>query len=116
MHNAELAVEFIQEHDPDGTWFRDPNYDGSIDETKVPELALALLDFIANVVSTILDAGSERDAVNENEGLLDALGTELMGWTMNSDDAETLGTIPTDLHEARADIVSRLQEKLGGVR
>jgi hypothetical protein len=71
----------------DGTaWARDPDYDGpceAIAPTQVDELAHALLDFVANVVASVIDAGSERDAVNENEELLLALTNELKGWTVD---------------------------------
>jgi hypothetical protein len=81
--NAELAWAFLDHHDSEG-WFRDPAYDGPcevLDSAKVDEVADLLLDFIANVVASIIDAGSERDAVNENETLLAELRKELRGWT-----------------------------------
>lgn len=64
---------------------RDRNYEGpceAIDPNAIPALAQGILDFVANVVSTIIDAGSERDAVNENEELLAAIADELRGWTI----------------------------------
>jgi arabinogalactan endo-1,4-beta-galactosidase len=83
MHNADLAVAFLREHDPEA-FFRDPTYDGvaeAIDTAKVDKLTDALQDFVANVVSTILNAGSERDAVNENEVLRAAIQAEMLSWT-----------------------------------
>lgn len=89
MNMPDLAAEFISSLDEqqphDGTaWFRDPDYDGPcelLDVNKVDILAAGLLDFIANVVANIIDAGSERDAVNENEGLLLKIAEELRDWT-----------------------------------
>lgn len=79
--NSDLA-EILVGRDP--ALYRDPNYKGpceAIDPDKIQALAEDLLDLIANVVSTIIDAGSERDAVNENENLLHAIKLELNGWT-----------------------------------
>ena len=78
--NAELADWFLNTHDPQA-WFRQEN-DGfySIATDKVDQLTEDLLDFIANVIAGILNAGSERDAVNENEELADAIRAELKGW------------------------------------
>lgn len=84
----QLAAMFLDRYSADrphdGTaWARDPDYSGpceAIAPNQVDELALALLDFIANVVASILDAGSERDAVNENSALLGLIANELRGW------------------------------------
>jgi len=92
MHIADIAEHFItvldEQQPPDNqTWFRDLDYDGPcelIDASQVDALALGILDFIANVVSAIIDAGSERDAVNENEALLEAVKAELRGWTRDA--------------------------------
>jgi len=89
MDISALAAEFISSLDEqqphDGTaWFRDPDYSGPcelLDSNKVDILAAGILDFIANVVANIIDAGSERDAVNENADLLEAIKAELKGWT-----------------------------------
>lgn len=86
--NGALAALFLDYHDAqqphDGTaWFRDPDNAGpcdAIDPNKIEVLALALQDFIANVIAAILDAGSERDAVNENNLLFDAISNELKDW------------------------------------
>lgn len=48
---------------------------------KVDALSLVLLDLVANLVAQLIDAGSERDAVNENEDLLKAIQQELYGWS-----------------------------------
>jgi arabinogalactan endo-1,4-beta-galactosidase len=83
MHNSDLAEAFLREHDPEA-FFRDPAYDGvaeAIDTAKIAKLTDALQDFVANVISTILNAGSERDAVNENEALREAIQGELFSWT-----------------------------------
>ena len=86
--NAALAALFLDYHSAkrphDGTaWFRDPDYDGpceAINPNQIAELAGHIQDFIANVISSILDAGSERDAVNENDDLRFELEKELSGW------------------------------------
>lgn len=53
----------------------------TIDPNATELISLCILDTIANVISTLIDAGSERDAVNENEELLIAINEELNGWT-----------------------------------
>jgi len=45
------------------------------------EITNTLQAVIAEVVATIIDAGSERDAVMENEELHKAILNELYGWT-----------------------------------
>jgi len=83
--NSDLAEAFLTAQDKD--WYRQ-EIPGvgiyAIRADKVDDLADALLDFVANVISGILDAGSERDAVNENEDLLEALTKEIRGWTNQS--------------------------------
>lgn len=81
--NGELAEAFLDQQNH-ATWFRQriPLVDiYAINPDEVDDLAEALLDFVANVISQIIDAGSERDAVNENEELLEALTKEIRGWT-----------------------------------
>ena len=51
-----------------------------INPKAVDDLADALQAVIAEVVSTIIDAGSERDAVMENDKLSAAIAEELRGW------------------------------------
>lgn len=46
----------------------------------VEVVATHMQDFIANVIATLLNAGSERDAVNEDEALYTALMTCLEDW------------------------------------
>lgn len=87
MENTELADEFIKQHDPE-TWFRDPSYDGPcelIDAAKIDLLATELLDFVANVIAAIIDAGSEREAVNESTLVYDALRKEIKDWTREAE-------------------------------
>lgn len=52
-----------------------------INSAAVETLAEELQFLIANVVATLIDAGSERDAVMENQELTDAITKELNGWT-----------------------------------
>lgn len=82
MAAAEILVN------ADASLWRDPNYHGpceAVDPAKIEELAELILATIAEVIATVLDAGSERDAVNENEALLDAIAEELRGWTAPSE-------------------------------
>jgi hypothetical protein len=51
-----------------------------IDENAVIKLSEDLQSFIAEVIVTIIDAGSERDAVKENASLFEAILDELRGW------------------------------------
>lgn len=87
--NSTLADQFLDHHAPED-WFRVETSDGykGIDSDRVPELRDALVDFIAHVISSVIDAGSERDAVNvrdavnENVTLHNAIEEELKGWTV----------------------------------
>lgn len=81
--NSTLADQFLDHHAPED-WFRAETSDGykGVDSNRVPELRDALVDFIAHVISSIIDAGSERDAVNENVTLHNAIEEELNGWTI----------------------------------
>lgn len=85
--NMTLASDFLDAHTRDDAfsgWYRDPIEETGIFAIRadgVDDLADALLDFVANVIVSILNAGSERDAVNENEELLTAITKELRGWT-----------------------------------
>lgn len=91
MHNYQLAEQFLNTHDTDG-WFRDPNYEGpceAIDPAKIDQLTDAIQDFIANVIASILDAGSERDAVNEAEELRTAIANELRSWVWTEESPES---------------------------
>jgi hypothetical protein len=81
--NGAIAALFLTYHDADG-WFRDPEYKGpceAVDPDKVNQLTDAIQDLVANIVSSILDAGSERDAVNESDDLHAAIWAELHSWT-----------------------------------
>ena len=57
---------------PGGGYGIAPNY--------VQPLAEALQGFVADVIAQVLDAGSERDAVMENDALRVVLEVELAGW------------------------------------
>lgn len=52
-----------------------------INDETIPLIARCLLDTIACLIATLIDAGSERDAVNESDELLNALTNELNEWT-----------------------------------
>lgn len=87
--NAALAALFLDYHSThrphDGTaWFRDPDYSGpceAVNPDQIDELTDLIQSFIADVIASILDAGAERDAVNESEELRTAISNELNGWT-----------------------------------
>jgi hypothetical protein len=53
----------------------------AINEARVELIADTLQDFIANVIAGLVNAGSERDAVNESEDLHTAIVNELKEWT-----------------------------------
>lgn len=90
MRLDQLAAELLYEGfgvegmDLEVNWPRDPHYEGPcnlIDVEKVEQLTDLLMRFVAEVVVAVVDAGSERDAVNENEDLRRELLKELYGWT-----------------------------------
>lgn len=85
----ELAQEFLNTMEMQGIGaMRDPEYDGPcelINIETVEPLARGIQDLIANIISTLIDAGSERDAVNENEELFTTIRAELTGWTAHPD-------------------------------
>src|SRR5687767_8476291 len=87
MRLDQLAAELLTEEfgaDWGPNWPRDPHYTGPcalIDVDKVTQLTDLLMRLVAEVVVQIIDAGSERDAVNENEELRGALRAELYGWS-----------------------------------
>src|SRR3974377_537941 len=56
----------------------------AINSDYVPVIAELLQEIVANTVSTLIDAGSERDAVMENEDLYGELVAELEGWTASA--------------------------------
>jgi hypothetical protein len=60
-----------------------PGADGvAIGRAHVEFIAELLHEVVAYTVSTIIDAGSERDAVMENDTLRTALEQELYGWAV----------------------------------
>lgn len=52
----------------------------TFDPIAVEYLATEMQVFLASVVAELIDAGSERDAINEDEDLHQALVTLLKGW------------------------------------
>jgi len=88
--NSRLAEEFLNAHRPDG-WFRGQTPEGfyTIAEHEITDLADAIQDLVADIVASILDMGSERDAVLENEELNDALIAELRGWSITEPEGPT---------------------------
>ena len=78
-----VAADFLNLSFPDG-WARE-EMPGvgiyNIDENQVDQLTCEILNLIANIIASILNAGSERDAVNEDEELYTAIKTHLLGWT-----------------------------------
>jgi hypothetical protein len=53
---------------------------------KLEVITETLQAVIAEVVATLIDAGSERDAVMENDELTLAIRNELYGWTRAADE------------------------------
>lgn len=52
-----------------------------ISHKAIPIIAAVTLDIFANMISSLINAGSERDAVNENDRVLAELTSELTGWS-----------------------------------
>lgn len=80
-----LGEDFLNHFYPDN-WAREEMPGTSvyaIDKDKIDDLAGNILFFIAEVVAQILDAGSEREAVGENEDLYEEIRKELKGWTID---------------------------------
>lgn len=59
---------------PDGVGY-------GINADAIPVLATELQSLIAEVIASLINAGSERDAVMENEALANAITEELKGWS-----------------------------------
>lgn len=54
--------------------------DRGFDQEAVEPIANHLQEFMAEVISILIDAGSEREAVNEAEALHTAIVNELTDW------------------------------------
>lgn len=89
---ADLVIRYMDDQDLRDIYdnpipLQDPVYHASgdpceaINPPAIELIATTMLDIFANVISTLIDAGSERDAVNENWDLLEELRKELRGWT-----------------------------------
>ena len=89
---ADLVIRYMDDQDLRDIYdnpipLQDPAYHASgapceaINPPAIELIATTMLDIFANVIATLIDAGSERDAVNENETLLAELKKELEGWT-----------------------------------
>jgi hypothetical protein len=85
----EIATDFLDTAYPQDWARRDHGDHFSIDANKVDDLTDSILDLIANIVASILDAGSERDAVNENDALREIIADELRGWSHTEPEGET---------------------------
>jgi hypothetical protein len=59
-------------HEPSPSW--------CIPDPAVPHICLATMAFVAEVIQAYINAGSEREAVMENETLYAALEGEYGGW------------------------------------
>lgn len=79
------AARLFVERLPDDFQVDIPDGPTAINQDRVDDLARLIQDFIANVVAMLIDAGSERDAVNEAEELHEALKAELKGWSDHPD-------------------------------
>lgn len=58
-----------------------PEFGRYINPSSIPGLTDSIMVLIAEVVATLIDAGSEREAVMESAELHDAIVDELNGWT-----------------------------------
>lgn len=70
----ELTPHIRPSSDP--LWGQAPTFDG----VAVDYLTVELQAVIASVIASLIDAGSERDAINEDEDLGSAIETTLKGW------------------------------------
>lgn len=79
-HFAESLPQEILEHhiisSDDPSWGQQCTFD----EKAIECIADELQDFIASVIAYLIDAGSERDAINEDEQLAKVLRDTLKGW------------------------------------
>lgn len=86
MTDIPLSWQFCQNL-PYDTWDHviqsgDPRWGQqcTFDEKAIECIADELQDFIASVIAYLIDAGSERDAINEDEQLAKVLRDTLKGW------------------------------------
>lgn len=66
----------------DRDWNRDfaGRYSDPVTVEKASALVVEIQDQVANLIASAIDAGSERDAVNEDEELEEAIQTLVEGW------------------------------------
>lgn len=87
MDMHQLSYEFIQQlpqeilehhivHSDEDNWGQGPTFD----EKAVETIANELQAFIASVIASLIDAGSERDAIMEDDKLSGALVRVLQEW------------------------------------
>lgn len=77
IETYDLASTFVDRL-PDDAQVHRPY--AAVNPERIELIADAIQSFIAHTVSMLIDAGSERDAVNESTLLHEALMTELKGW------------------------------------
>jgi hypothetical protein len=53
----------------------------AIRDDKVDPITDAFMELLGDLIATIIDAGSEREAVEENDALRDHIRDELRGWS-----------------------------------
>lgn len=70
----ELEAHVRPSSDP--LWGQAPTFD----KTAIDYLTVELQAVIASVIASLIDAGSERDAINEDEQLAHAIETTLRDW------------------------------------
>lgn len=82
---TQLFLDHAQSQLPEGGKLQLPFDDGTglnyVDLAAVDTLTDELMMLTANIVATLINAGSERDAVLENETLRSAIWNELSSWT-----------------------------------
>lgn len=58
-----------------------PEVGRAIKTDQVDALTDTIMTLVADLVATLIDAGSEREAVEENDALRTAIRDEFAGWT-----------------------------------
>jgi len=80
---GDLARKAIDQM-PDSWQINTEDY-SAINPDHMPKLASGIQLFIACIIASLIDAGSERDAVMEDEALYLAILNELKEWGPNDD-------------------------------
>jgi hypothetical protein len=84
------TIDAIIRHLPQGSHNDCP----TVPYANVDGITEVVMTVIAELVVGYIDAGSERDAVMENERLYNAIRDELIGWSDNEEEANKVAQRP----------------------